>query len=70
MQYVYIRVQVYDFIVQKLIALRKPKTNIQILQQSVLLKYKWVVFSKPISFVVRNGTAIGEDFLLDFVFPE
>jgi hypothetical protein len=32
--------KVYDFIVQKLIALRKPKTNIQILQQSVLLKYK------------------------------
>ncbi|KAL1212496.1 Vacuolar protein sorting-associated protein 52 A [Cardamine amara subsp. amara] len=31
--------EVYDFIVRKLIALRKPKTNIQILQQSVLLKY-------------------------------
>lgn len=32
--------QVFDFIVQKLYALRKPKTNIQILQQNVLLKYK------------------------------
>lgn len=35
--------KVYDFIVQKLYALRKPKTNIQILQQNVLLKYKYVV---------------------------
>ncbi|CAI8603256.1 unnamed protein product [Vicia faba] len=35
--------KVFDFIVQKLYALRKPKTNIQILQQSVLLKYKYVV---------------------------
>lgn len=34
--------QVFEFIVQKLHALRKPKTNIQILQQSVLLKYKCV----------------------------
>ncbi|KAJ0087277.1 hypothetical protein Patl1_06932 [Pistacia atlantica] len=31
---------VFDFIVQKLYTLRKPKTNIQILQQNVLLKYK------------------------------
>ncbi|KAJ0025000.1 hypothetical protein Pint_06743 [Pistacia integerrima] len=31
---------VFDFIVQKLYALRKPKTNIQILQQNILLKYK------------------------------
>ncbi|CAA6668604.1 unnamed protein product [Spirodela intermedia] len=35
--------KVFEFIVQKLYALRKPKTNIQILQQSVLLKYKYVV---------------------------
>ncbi|KAL2934820.1 Vacuolar protein sorting-associated protein 52 A, partial [Bienertia sinuspersici] len=35
--------KVFDFIVQKLYALRKPKTNIQILQQSVLLKYKYVI---------------------------
>ncbi|KAK4483916.1 hypothetical protein RD792_011125 [Penstemon davidsonii] len=35
--------KVYDFILQKLNALRKPKTNVQILQQSVLLKYKYVV---------------------------
>lgn len=35
--------KVFDFIVQKLQALRKPKTNIQILQQSVLLKYKYVI---------------------------
>ncbi|KAK6940405.1 Vps52 [Dillenia turbinata] len=35
--------QVFEFIVQKLYALRKPKTNIQILQQSILLKYKYVV---------------------------
>ncbi|KAJ8450466.1 hypothetical protein Cgig2_002151 [Carnegiea gigantea] len=31
--------KVFEFIVQKLYALRKPKTNIQILQQNVLLKY-------------------------------
>ncbi|GAB2226438.1 hypothetical protein Droror1_Dr00022246 [Drosera rotundifolia] len=36
--------KVFDFVVQKLYALRKPKTNIQILQQSVLLKYKYVIF--------------------------
>ncbi|KAK1323100.1 hypothetical protein QJS10_CPA02g01461 [Acorus calamus] len=35
--------KVFEFIIQKLYALRKPKTNIQILQQSVLLKYKYVV---------------------------
>ncbi|CAN1190356.1 Vacuolar protein sorting-associated protein 52 A [Linum perenne] len=35
--------KVFDFIVQKLQALRKPKTNIQILQQSVLLKYKYAI---------------------------
>ncbi|KAI3978687.1 hypothetical protein MKX01_015862 [Papaver californicum] len=35
--------KVSEFIVQKLHALRKPKTNIQILQQSVLLKYKYVI---------------------------
>ncbi|KAG5242480.1 vacuolar protein sorting-associated protein [Salix suchowensis] len=35
--------KVFDFTVQKLYALRKPKTNIQILQQSVLLKYKYVI---------------------------
>ncbi|XP_021837606.1 vacuolar protein sorting-associated protein 52 A isoform X1 [Spinacia oleracea] len=35
--------KVFDFMVQKLYALRKPKTNIQILQQSVLLKYKYVI---------------------------
>ncbi|KAL0404646.1 UNVERIFIED_CONTAM: Vacuolar protein sorting-associated protein 52 A, partial [Sesamum radiatum] len=34
---------VFDFVVQKLNALRKPKTNVQILQQSVLLKYKYVI---------------------------
>ncbi|XP_075517252.1 vacuolar protein sorting-associated protein 52 A-like [Primulina tabacum] len=35
--------KVFDFIVQKLNALRKPKTNVQILQQGVLLKYKYVI---------------------------
>lgn len=37
---IFVFLQVFDFIVQKLYALRKPKTNIQILQQNVLLKYK------------------------------
>ncbi|XP_030930523.1 vacuolar protein sorting-associated protein 52 A-like [Quercus lobata] len=38
--------KVFDFIVQKFYALRKPKTNIQILQQSVLLKYNELVCYK------------------------
>ncbi|KAJ4706600.1 Vacuolar protein sorting-associated protein 52 A [Melia azedarach] len=42
--------KVFDFIVQKLQALRKPKTNIQIIQQSVLLKYKYIV-----SFLKEHG---------------
>lgn len=29
-----------EFLLNKFLALKKPKTNIQILQQSVLLKYK------------------------------
>ncbi|KAF2314489.1 hypothetical protein GH714_026932 [Hevea brasiliensis] len=44
---------VFEFIVQKLHALRKPKTNIQILQQSVLLKYKYVI-----SFLMEHGKEI------------
>lgn len=31
-----------DFLMQRMWALRKPKTNIQILQQNVLLKYKYL----------------------------
>lgn len=42
-----------DFIVHKLYALRKPKTNIQILQQSVLLKYKYVI-----SFLKEHGNEV------------
>ncbi|XP_059446482.1 vacuolar protein sorting-associated protein 52 A-like isoform X2 [Corylus avellana] len=45
--------KVFDFIVQKLYALRKPKTNIQILQQNVLLKYKYVV-----SFLKEHGNGV------------
>lgn len=45
--------KVFDFIVQKLYALRKPKTNIQILQQSVLLKYKYII-----SFLKEHGKEI------------
>ncbi|XP_034221163.1 vacuolar protein sorting-associated protein 52 A isoform X2 [Prunus dulcis] len=45
--------KVFDFIVQKLYALRKPKTNIQILQQNVLLKYKYVV-----SFLKEHGKEV------------
>ncbi|XP_050238842.1 vacuolar protein sorting-associated protein 52 A [Mercurialis annua] len=45
--------KVFEFIVQKLHALRKPKTNIQILQQSVLLKYKYVI-----SFLKEHGKEI------------
>ncbi|EOA34508.1 hypothetical protein CARUB_v10022051mg [Capsella rubella] len=45
-----------DFIFQKLIALRKPKTNIQILQQSVLLKYKYII-----SFLKEHGKEVYMD---------
>ncbi|CAN1811379.1 Vacuolar protein sorting-associated protein 52 A [Linum perenne] len=45
--------KVFDFIVQKLQALRKPKTNIQILQQSVLLKYKYAI-----SFLKEHGREV------------
>ncbi|GAA0149529.1 membrane traffic protein [Lithospermum erythrorhizon] len=45
--------KVYDFMVQKLFALRKPKTNIQILQQSVLLKYKYII-----SFLKEHGKEV------------
>ncbi|XP_057494357.1 vacuolar protein sorting-associated protein 52 A-like [Actinidia eriantha] len=43
----------FEFIVQKLYALRKPKTNIQILQQSVLLKYKYII-----SFLNEHGKEV------------
>ncbi|KAJ7978186.1 Vacuolar protein sorting-associated protein 52 A [Quillaja saponaria] len=43
----------FDFTVQKLYALRKPKTNIQILQQSVLLKYKYII-----SFLKEHGKEV------------
>ncbi|XP_022885788.1 vacuolar protein sorting-associated protein 52 A-like [Olea europaea var. sylvestris] len=45
--------KVFDFMVQKLYALRKPKTNVQILQQSVLLKYKYVI-----SFLKEHGKEV------------
>ncbi|XP_016509227.1 vacuolar protein sorting-associated protein 52 A-like isoform X2 [Nicotiana tabacum] len=45
--------KVFDFMVQKLYALRKPKTNIQILQQSVLLKYKYIL-----SFLKEHGKEV------------
>lgn len=35
--------QVRDFLLAKLYQLRKPKTNISIIQQNVLLKYKYFV---------------------------
>lgn len=35
-------VKAREFLMQKLYALKRPKTNIQILQQNVLLKYKYV----------------------------
>ncbi|KAF8728994.1 hypothetical protein HU200_018302 [Digitaria exilis] len=35
--------KIFEFVIQKFYALRKPKTNIQILQQSILLKYKYTI---------------------------
>nr|GEX15181.1 vacuolar protein sorting-associated protein 52 A [Tanacetum cinerariifolium] len=45
--------KVFEFMIQKLYALRKPKTNIQILQQSILLKYKYVI-----SFLKEHGKEV------------
>ncbi|KAF5749309.1 vacuolar protein sorting-associated protein 52 A [Tripterygium wilfordii] len=45
--------KVFEFIVQKLHALRKPKTNVQILQQSVLSKYKYII-----SFLREHGKEV------------
>ncbi|KAL8216218.1 hypothetical protein R6Q57_023055 [Mikania cordata] len=45
--------KVFEFMIQKLYALRKPKTNIQILQQSILLKYKYAI-----SFLKEHGRDI------------
>lgn len=46
----------FDFIVQKLQALKKPKTNIQILQQNVLLKYKYIA-----AFLKEHGKEVYHD---------
>ncbi|XP_057769636.1 LOW QUALITY PROTEIN: vacuolar protein sorting-associated protein 52 B-like [Salvia miltiorrhiza] len=48
--------KVFDFMVQKLNALRKPKTNVQILQQSVLIKYKYVIL-----FLKEHGKEVYHD---------
>ncbi|XP_031122235.1 vacuolar protein sorting-associated protein 52 A-like isoform X3 [Ipomoea triloba] len=45
--------KVFDFMVQKLYSLRKPKTNVQILQQNVLLKYKFII-----SFLKEHGKEV------------
>eukprot|EP00252_Welwitschia_mirabilis_P021348 TRINITY_DN5467_c0_g1_i1.p1 TRINITY_DN5467_c0_g1~~TRINITY_DN5467_c0_g1_i1.p1 ORF type:complete len:789 (+),score=162.25 TRINITY_DN5467_c0_g1_i1:86-2452(+) len=54
--------KVFDFIVQKLQALKKPKTNIQILQQNVLLKYKYTA-----AFLKEHGKDIYNDVRLAYV---
>ena len=35
--------QVREFVLQKVYMLKRPKTNVQIIQQSALLKYKYFV---------------------------
>jgi len=50
--------QIFEFVIQKFYALRKPKTNIQILQQSVLLKYKYVILSYHIPIWLVVSTSI------------
>lgn len=52
----------FDFIVQKLQALKKPKTNIQILQQNVLLKYKYVA-----AFLKEHGKDVYHDIHLAYI---
>ncbi|KAH9304263.1 hypothetical protein KI387_008667, partial [Taxus chinensis] len=51
-----------DFIVQKLQALKKPKTNIQILQQNVLLKYKYVA-----AFLKEHGKEVYHDVRVAYI---
>lgn len=52
----------FDFIVQKLQALKKPKTNIQILQQNVLLKYKYIA-----AFLKEHGKEVYHDVRLAYI---
>jgi hypothetical protein len=39
----WIWLQVREFVLQKVYMLKRPKTNVQIIQQSALLKYKYFV---------------------------
>jgi len=48
--------KVREFLLQRFYGLRKPKTNIQILQQNVLLKFKY--FSK---FIQQHGPEVSQD---------
>jgi hypothetical protein len=43
LMWLYERLQVRDFLLNKLYQLRKPKTNVSIIQQTILLKYKYFV---------------------------
>ena len=55
--------QAREFLMQKLYALKRPKTNIQILQQNVLLKYKYGLYSAIsifIPFIYSCSTCIAE----------
>lgn len=52
----------FDFIVQKLQALKKPKTNIQILQQNVFLKYKYIA-----AFLKEHGKDVYHDIHLAYI---
>ncbi len=47
------RPQVRDFMLHKIYQLKRPKTNVQIIQQSVLLKYKYFV-----RFLRQHGTEV------------
>jgi hypothetical protein len=48
--------QVRDFLLSKLYQLRKPKTNISIIQQNVLLKYKYFV-----RFLAEHGPDVHQE---------
>ncbi|CAM6121999.1 unnamed protein product [Calypogeia fissa] len=51
-----------EFLLQKLYALRRPKTNIQILQQNVLLKYKYAA-----TFLREHGKEVYPEIRLAYV---
>ncbi|XP_020084115.1 vacuolar protein sorting-associated protein 52 A-like isoform X2 [Ananas comosus] len=54
--------KVFDFIIEKIYSLRKPKTNIQMLQQNSLLKYRYLIL-----FLKEHGKEKYPDILAAYI---